>query len=97
MAKIYCEAGKSLQQFGGECPDGWLEMKEERPEGNVVAVDSGEGIGIWVEVVKTYAELRKEEYPSLGEQFDMQYHDIENGTTVWKDTIAAIKAKYPKP
>lgn len=45
----------------------------------------------------TYVELRLAEYPTAGEQFDMQYHDMENGTTVWKDTIAAIKAKYPKP
>jgi hypothetical protein len=44
-----------------------------------------------------YMALRQAEYPPLGEQFDMIYHDSENGTTNWFDTIAAIKAKYPKP
>jgi len=27
---------------------------------------------------------------------DMQYWDSVNGTTVWADTIAAIKERYPK-
>jgi len=27
----------------------------------------------------------------------MQYWDLVNGTTTWKDHIAAVKAKYPKP
>jgi len=36
-------------------------------------------------------------YPTIQEQLDMQYHDMVNGTTTWKDTILAIKAKYPKP
>ena len=44
----------------------------------------------------SYAELREAEYPSREEQFDMQFHDQVNGTTTWKDTIQAIKDKYPK-
>ena len=43
-----------------------------------------------------YATLRQQEYPSLQEQEDMKYWDEINGTTVWRDTITAIKAKYPK-
>jgi hypothetical protein len=27
----------------------------------------------------------------------MQYWDAVNGTTTWKDHVAAVKAKYPKP
>ncbi len=46
---------------------------------------------------KTYAEKRLAEYPSIQEQLDMQYWDMVNGTTIWKDTIDGIKAKYPKP
>jgi hypothetical protein len=42
-----------------------------------------------------YATLRQQEYPSREEQFDMQYHDQVNGTTTWRDTIQAIKDKYP--
>lgn len=48
------------------------------------------------EDTRTYAEKRKAEYPSMEEQADMQYWDAINGTTVWQDTITAIKAKYPK-
>tara|TARA_Y100000401_G_scaffold103616_1_gene94769 strand:+ start:538 stop:705 length:168 start_codon:yes stop_codon:yes gene_type:complete len=36
-------------------------------------------------------------YASVGDQLDMQYWDLINGTTTWKDHIAAVKAKYPKP
>ena len=36
-------------------------------------------------------------YASIAEQLDMQYWDSINGTTKWKDHIAAVKAKYPKP
>ena len=32
-------------------------------------------------------------YASVGDQLDMQYKDAVNGTTTWKDHIAAVKAK----
>ncbi len=58
-----------------------------------------QGIGI-VEgpdvVEPSYTELRVAEYPSREDQFDMQYHDQVGGTTTWKDTIQAVKDKYPK-
>lgn len=44
-----------------------------------------------------YAAQRRAEYPSLEEQLDMQYWDKHYGTSIWYDTISAIKAKYPKP
>ena len=48
-------------------------------------------------VVEDYREQRKAEYPEVGDQFDMQYHDGVNGTTTWADAIAAVKTKYAKP
>ena len=36
-------------------------------------------------------------YLPLNQQLDMQYWDSVNGTTTWKDHVAAVKAKYPKP
>jgi hypothetical protein len=45
---------------------------------------------------KQYQRDRAKEYPSIAEQLDMQYWDSVNDTTVWQDTINAIKAKYPK-
>ena len=44
-----------------------------------------------------YSRKRAEEYFTLEEQLDMQYWDAVNGTTTWKDHIAAVKSKYPKP
>ena len=58
-----------------------------------------QGIGIveGPDVVElSYAELRATEYPTREDQFDMQYHDQIDGTTTWKDTIKAVKDKYPK-
>ena len=48
-------------------------------------------------VEKTFAQKRIEEYPSIGDQLDMQYWDAVNGTTTWKDAIAQVKADNPKP
>jgi hypothetical protein len=40
---------------------------------------------------------RKEAYPSLTDQADMQYWDSVNGTTTWADAITAVKEAHPKP
>ena len=39
---------------------------------------------------------RDRQYPSIGDQLDMQYWDSLNGTTTWKDAIAKVKADNPK-
>lgn len=44
-----------------------------------------------------YQDLRRAAYPTLTDQLDMIYWDQVNGTTIWRDTIAGIKAAYPKP
>ena len=44
-----------------------------------------------------YIDQRLDSYPSLGEQMDMQYWDQKNGTTIWEDTLDAVKAAHPKP
>jgi hypothetical protein len=42
---------------------------------------------------KEYQRNRAKEYPSFADQFDLLYH---GGYDVWKQTIDAIKDKYPK-
>ena len=42
------------------------------------------------------AYARNRQYPSIGDQLDMQYHDQIDGTTTWKDAIAKVKADNPK-
>jgi len=53
--------------------------------------------------IKAEAELydalqyqRDRQYPSIGDQLDMQYWDQVNGTTTWKDAIAKVKSDNPK-
>ena len=43
-----------------------------------------------------YARNRQAEFPSIGDQLDMQYWDQVNGTTTWKDALAKVKADNPK-
>jgi hypothetical protein len=49
----------------------------------------------WVNELKAqeYIYKRLEEYPSIAEQLDNIYH---NGIDKWKETIKAVKDKYPK-
>jgi len=44
-----------------------------------------------------YKRDRELEYPNIQNQLDMMYWDSVNSTTTWKDSIEAIKNKYPKP
>jgi hypothetical protein len=44
-----------------------------------------------------YVQARQEAYGSIADQLDMQYWDNVNGTTVWADHIAEVKANNPKP
>lgn len=44
-----------------------------------------------------YTVRRQVAYGSIGEQLDMQYRDAVNGTTEWKDHIAAVKAANAAP
>ena len=44
-----------------------------------------------------YKDDRRRAYPNIGDQMDMQYHDLVNGTTTWKDAVAKVKNDNPKP
>ena len=71
-------------------------------DGNVLVIDSSL---VDVELAKLQAEYdskqyqrdRAEQYPSIQDQLDMQYHDAIDGTTTWKDAVAKVKADNPKP
>ena len=75
-----------------EVNDKWTAEDKDGNSINVVSAD------VDAELAKqNYKNQRMLEYPSLEEQQDMQYWDAVNGTTTWKDKIAEIKTKYPKP
>ena len=44
-----------------------------------------------------YKTARQQAYGSVQNQLDMQYWDGVNGTTLWADHIAQVKADNPKP
>ena len=43
-----------------------------------------------------YQRDRAAAYASIGDQLDMRYHDLQDGTTTWADHVADVKARYPK-
>ena len=45
----------------------------------------------------TVRATRRNAYGDLGSQLDMQYHDSIDGTTTWKDHVAAVKTANPIP
>lgn len=84
---IYAKPGESAQQFGGTCPDGWVEMQSERPEGNYVASETGG----WVIPTPTTAELFKiltDKYES-----DSAYYRDRMSAALLNDG-AGMEAKY---
>jgi len=59
--------------------------------GNSVTIDM-DAVNAWVDP-EQYKIDRV--YPPIQEQLDMQYWDSVNGTTTWKDAIAAFKTENP--
>lgn len=45
---------------------------------------------------RTYADKRRDAYPSWQEQMDMMFHDQTEGSRTWLDAIEAVKEAYPK-
>jgi hypothetical protein len=64
-------------------------------QGNKVVIDEA-AVAAWVDPDQ-YKFDRAAAYPTIQEQLDMQYWDGVNGTTIWADTVAQIKAENPKP
>jgi len=44
-----------------------------------------------------YRDDRRAAYGDIGDELDMQYWDLVNGTTTFRDHVAAVKAAHPKP
>ena len=43
-----------------------------------------------------YQRSRASEYPPIGDQLDMIYKDMKNGTTTHAEAVEEVKTKYPK-
>ena len=69
--------------------DEWAQASFDQEVANNIIANGGESAN--------YAQYRRDAYPSIGDQLDMQYKDAANSTTTWRDAIAAVKTKYAKP
>ena len=69
--------------------DQWAQASFDQEVENALIADGGTSA--------KYAQYRRDAYPSIGDQLDMQYHDAVDSTTTWRSAIAAVKTKYPKP
>ena len=100
----------ALQEFNKETPDwyNWHNLSDGEIYSNVKVIKDGAVLPTEAEVNAKIAELqaaydeanapykldRARAYPSIAEQLDQIYHE---GIDAWKETIAAVKAEYPKP
>lgn len=96
---IYALVGGSAQQFGGSCPDGWIEMNSERPgvDGWVASDNGG-----WVRHQLTADDIRTMREAAYRIESDplfmeARYDDDPIKLKAWKDKVAEIKARYPLP
>ena len=72
----------------------------EKEDGSFIATDKDEEVveidetivNAWVDP-NAYKQSRSDAYPTIEAQLDSIFHE---GVEGWKDTIQAIKAKYPK-
>ena len=76
------DASKKICSFNGT---EWIVADIPEPESEPVK-----------EVTLTYADKRRNEYPSMGDQMDMIYKDMKNGTSTHADAVEVVKTKYPK-
>lgn len=86
------EKGRFLGGFEAEIPEGAIEVPNAPPSGDFRYEN-----GAWVAPKTYYRSQRLMAYPSVTDQLDMQFHDLLDGTTTWKDAIMAVKHKFPKP
>jgi hypothetical protein len=90
--KLTSELNNAEIPIHGCASDGRIDFKDEATEEQKALA----------ETIKTnhnpiwYVEQRRNAYPPIAEQLDMMYWDVFKNTNEWIDTIAAIKAKYPK-
>ena len=72
----------------------WHDTEQTEPTQEEIDAKVVELISEWT--ANEYARGRQAEYPSIGDQMDMLYHDLLNSTTTWKDAIAKVKDDNPK-
>lgn len=97
QAQVFAIVGGSLQQVGGECPAGWVEMSEQRPDASSIA----QADGTWAAPPPVYRQMATLDFLRL---FDPErraiklaaMQDVDIG--IWyDDTVAAQFVTYSDP
>ena len=70
----------------------WLDKNQVKP----TEKEFNDAVTAWNTEWEALQYQRDRQYPSIGDQLDMQYWDSLNGTTTWKDAVAKVKADNPK-
>ena len=111
MARLGTKIKLYAKSKGVNSVDFLTDVIVEQPAGEVAAIKtwnlsideptadqlaSYESAGNTAEALSGVLAKRANEYPELKEQLDMQYKDLLNGTTTWKDAIAKVKSDNPK-
>jgi len=95
VAKINFISDVKLKDDG----DGVVYIKEwnlDIAQPTLTQLDSYETAGNTEEALQTILNNRATAYPTWQDQMDMQYKDLLNGTTTWKDAVAKVKSDNPK-
>ena len=66
------------------------------PQPTEAELSAAEASADAADALEATIRARKIAYGGIGDQLDMMYWDEVNGTTVWKDFIAKVKAGNPK-
>ena len=97
MENVYAIVGESLQQIGGDCPEGWVEMLDQRPNASSIA----QADGTWVAPAPAYPEMSSLDFLRL---FDPERRAIKQAAMqdvdigIWyNDTVAAQFVTYSDP
>lgn len=97
MQKVFAEVGQCLQQVGGDCPVGWIEMANQRPDDHSIA----QADGTWAPTPTVYRQMSSLDFLRL---FDPERRAIKQAAMqdvdigIWyDDTVAAQFVTYSDP
>lgn len=102
MNNVYAQVGSSLQQIGGDCPDGFIEMQSQRPYGDYVAAEAGTWTILTPTLEQVYrlreaAYLAESDSLKLSADYDALTTDSQPDYAEWFAKVQEIKARYPLP
>lgn len=94
---VFAIPGQGLQQLGGACPVGWVEMESDRPAGDGWVASAN---GKWIKHKPTADDIRAMREVAYRIESDplfmeARYDDDPVKLQAWKSKVAEIKARYP--